>query len=125
MKIFELQAFSNVYKKIKTCTFPIKTTYQLVKLGKKIEEELNFYQETYTNIIKEYGKTDENGEYIFSEDGNSIVIKDGMEALCQEKVRELETFEIDLSDFSFTIDDFANVELTPEELNALMPIIAE
>ena len=125
MKIFELQAFFNVYKKIKDCIFPIKTAYKLVKLGKKIEEELSFYQETYTNIIKEYGKTDENGEYIFSEDGNSIVIKDGMEEKCQEKVRELETFEIDLSDFSFTIDDFANIELTPEELSVLMPIITD
>lgn len=125
MKIQELQAFSNVYKKIKTCTFPIKTTYQLVKLGKKIEEDLNFYQETYTNIIKDYGQVDENGEYIFSEDGSSIIIIEGKQEECQEKVRELENFEIDLSEFTFSIDDFSNVELTPEELNALLPIISE
>lgn len=125
MKIQDILNFINIYDRIKTHTFPVKTAYKLLKLQKEIAEELAIYKEAYSSIIKEYGKLDEQGQLCYTEDGNSILIKDGCEQECYAKMQELETMDVELSGLSFALEEFDNIELSFEELEALMPFIFE
>lgn len=125
MKMFEVIELSNLYNSIKDNKMPLKTAYKFTTLMRKAEIELKFYQSEFTKIVEEYGQKDEAGQYIFSEDGQSITILPGKEAECNERLLELRNLDVEVGDISFTIDELENFNLTIVELNCLMPLIKE
>lgn len=125
MKMFEVIELSNLYNSIKDNKMPLKTAYKFTTLMRKAEIELKFYQSEFTKIVEEYGQKDETGQYIFSEDGQSITILPGKEGECNERLLELRNLDVEVGDISFTIDELENFNLTIAELNCLMPLIKE
>lgn len=121
MKMYELVELTSLYNSIKDIKLPLKTTYKFSRLMKRAEEEVNFYQEKFNEIIEEYGLK-ENGEYKLTPDKQSIVIIPGKESECMEKMRELKELEIDI-DISFTIEELENLDLTVSQFNYLFPLI--
>lgn len=101
---------------------PTKTAYKFMKLLKAIEEEETFFNDKMREIIFEYGKKDENGQPIFLENGNVEIIE-GREVECNEKVRELESIEVEIPDTKFSIDELEVLELSPRDIYALEPVI--
>ena len=85
MKMYEILDFSKVYNSIKDEKMSIKTAYKLNKLIKKIEEENNFYNIKFHEIIEQYAEKNDQGEYQYI-DENSIKIKEGKEQECYKKV---------------------------------------
>lgn len=125
MKMFEVIELSNLYNSIKDNKMPLKTAYKFTTLMRKAETELKFYQSEFAKIVEEYGQKDEAGQYIFSEDGQSITILPGKEAECNERLLELRNLDVEVDNISFTIDELENFNLTIAELNCLMPLIKE
>ena len=121
MKMYELIELTSLYNSIKDIKLPLKTTYKFSRLMKRAEEEINFYQEKFSEIIEEYG-VKENGEYKFTPDGQSIAIIPGKEIECQGKIKELRELEVDI-DISFTIEELENLDLTVSQFNCLFPLI--
>lgn len=121
MKMYELIELTSLYNSIKDIKLPLKTTYKFSRLMKRAEEEVNFYQEKFNEIIEEYGLK-ENGEYKLTPDKQSIVIIPGKESECMEKMKELKELEIDI-DISFTIEELENLDLTVSQFNCLFPLI--
>ena len=72
-----------------------------------------------------YGEFDENGQIIQIENGNGVKIKSGSEVECAGAIRELENLEVTLPDITFELDEFDNIELTPEEIISIIPFINE
>lgn len=105
-------------------SLPLKGAYKINKIKKAVEKESEFYQEKFQEIVNQYAQKDENGELIFSDDGNQIMIKDGLIEECNKALADLQELEVEIDNYGLTLDDLGeDVECTPEELEALMPFM--
>lgn len=116
MKLIEVTNLKAFYEAVKDQTLPLKTSYKLALLSRNIEQELNFYQTKFREIILEYCEMDENGNPLTTEDGAGIKLRAGTEMECTEKVRELQELEINFPETKFSIDEFEGVNLTIDQL---------
>ena len=124
MKMYEILAVQDFYPSIQNQKLPIKTAYKLTRLGRRIEEELDFYQKEFQHILDDYAQK-ENGQLVYSDDMASIKIMPGKEEECAKKITELRELEVSLDDFKFDIDEFENLNLTISQMSAILPFIAE
>lgn len=125
MKMYEILDLQNLYNSIATIKLPLKTTYKFTKLMRRAEEEINFYQEKFREIVEEYGAKDEDGQYKLSPDGMSVVIIPGKEAECNSKLIELRNLEVEINDIKFTIEELDGLNISISELGCLMPLIED
>lgn len=121
----QIVSFQKFYESIKNTKLPLKTAYKLSKLAAKINSELSFYQQKYSEIISEYGKRDENGNYIYSPDLNSIEIVEGRQEECLQKIKELQNLEVDINEINFSISELDGLNLTVSEMDCLLPFVLE
>ena len=120
----QIIAFRNSGDFFSGTTLPLKGAYKLNKIKKAVEKEGEFYTEKFQEIVEQYAKHDENGQVVFSEDGNQILIKDGMVDECNKALEDLQNLEVQIENYGLTLDDLGeNLECTPDELEALMPFM--
>ena len=120
----QIIAFRNAGDIFGDTALPLKVAYKLNKLKKAIEVEGEFYATKFQEIVDTYAKKDENGNVVFSEDGNQIMIQDDKIAECNQALEDLQTLTVEIDNFNLTIDDFGDdIECTPENLEALMPFL--
>ena len=120
----QLIAFRNNGDFFSNTTLPLKGAYKLNKIKKAIEKESEFYGEKCQESVSTYAKHDDNGNLVYSEDGNQIMIKDGMVEECNKALEDLQNLEVEIENYGLTLEDLGNdIECTPEELEALMPFI--
>ena len=120
----QIIAFRNNGEFFAGASLPLKGAYKLNKIKKAVEKEADFYTEKFQEIVDTYAKKDDNGNLIYSEDGNQIMIKEGMIEECNQALTDLQELEVEVENYGLTLDDLGeNLECTPEELEALMPFI--
>jgi hypothetical protein len=120
----QIIAFRNNGDFFSNTTLPLKGAYKLNKIKKAVEKEGEFYTEKFQEIVEQYAKHDENGQLVFSEDGNQIMIKEGMIEECNKALEDLQNLEVQIETYGLTLDDLGeNLECTPDELEALMPFM--
>ena len=124
MKLYEVLSIQNFYNLIVNATLPIKTTYKLTRLMRRVEEETQFYRNEFAKIVDEYA-VKENGQLVYSEDMTSIKIIEGKEDECSAKISELKNLEIDLSEFKFSIEEFEKLELSVSDMYGILPLITD
>lgn len=121
----QIIAFRNNGDFFANASLPLKVAYKLNKLKKAVEVEGEFYSNKFQEIVDTYAKKDENGNIVFSDDGNQIMIKEGMVDECNQALEDLQSLTVEIDNCNLTIDDFGdNIECTPEELEALMPFLS-
>ena len=91
---------------------------------KQVEEEVNFYQKKFSEIIEEYGEK-ENGEYKLTPDGQSIIIISGKENECNAKIAELHNLEVKFGNIKFKIEELEGLNISIQELSCLIPLIED
>jgi hypothetical protein len=120
----QIIAFRNNGDVFNTTTIPLKGAYKLNKIKKAIEKENEFYIEKFQEIVNTYARKDENGQLVLSEDGNQIMIKDGMVEECNKALVDLQTLEVQIENYGLSLEDLGDdIECTPEELESLMPFM--
>ena len=120
----QIIAFRNNGDFFSNTTLPLKGAYKINKIKKAVEKEGEFYQEKFQEIVEKYAKHDDDDQLVFSEDGNQIMIKDGMVDECNKALEDLQSLEIQIENYGLTLDDLGeDVECTPDELEALMPFM--
>lgn len=124
MKLYEVLLIQNFYNLVQDAKLPIKTTYKLTRLMRRVEEETHFYQTEFAKIVDEYALK-ENGELVYSDDMTSIKIIEGKEDECSAKIVELKNLEIDLSEFKFSIEEFEKLELSINDMYGILPLITD
>lgn len=122
MKLYKVVALQDFFKLVKDKKMPILITYKLAKLAHRAEEEIAFYNQELNKIVQEYSLK-ENGQSVLSEDKSSIIIIPGKEEECSQKISDLQNIEVDLSDFSFSIEDFEHLDLTLAQFDLIFPLI--
>lgn len=101
---------------------PLKGAYKINKIRKAMEKEADFYSTKFQEIIDKYAKKDEEGNVVFSENGEQIIIQEDKIAECNQTLEELQKLEVEVENYNLTIEDLGeNLECTPDELDALMP----
>ena len=120
----QIIAFRNNGDFFANASLPLKVAYKLNKLKKAVEVEGEFYSNKFQEIVDTYAKKDENGNIVFSDDGNQIMVKEDMVDECNQALEDLQSLTVEIDNCNLTIDDFGdNIECTPEELEALMPFL--
>ena len=125
MILSSILSFPNFYNQIRSNPLSFKTAHKLSKLTKAIEEEIGFYREKMTELIEQYAQKDDEGNYIYINDGRDIALKPETMVECQTKIRELETMEVELPNITFSVDEFENTTLTVDELQPILPFIED
>ena len=92
-------------------------------LATEIEKQYNFYTEQIGRLLEQYGEKDKEGKLIHTEDGQGIKLAPDMVEECSVKLDELKDIDITLPDYYFSLDEFDGIELTPTEVNAIIPFI--
>lgn len=101
---------------------PLPVAYKLTKINREAANEAEFYQEKFNAIVDKYSKKDENGNVVFSEDGEQIMIQDDLIPECNKTLEELMNLETEINTYNLKIEDFgADIECTPKEIDALVP----
>lgn len=128
MKMFEILELQALYASIAQVKLPLKTAYKFTRLMKRAEAEMEFYQAKFQEIVSEYGEKDGDGNYKFTEDGQSIVIIPGKEQECNRKLLELRGLDVEINDIKFTLEDFDKLEeldVSISELACIMSLIED
>ena len=125
LKMYQIIDFPSFFEKVKSQKLPFKTSYRLTLLTQEIEKHINFYQEKFRELILEYSKKDENGNPLPTDDGSGVQLVEETMNEAYTKLAELRGLDVELPDVKFGIDDFGEVELSPEEMVVIMPFIEE
>ena len=121
----QIIAFRNAGDIFADYKLPLKVAYKLNKLKKAVEVEGEFYSNKFQEIVDTYAKKDDNGQIVFSDDGNQIMIQDGKIEECNQALEDLQALTVEIDNCNLTIDDFGDdIECTPEDLEALMPFLS-
>jgi hypothetical protein len=125
LKMYQIIDFPVFFEKVRSQKLPFKTSYRLTILTQEIEKHINFYQENFRNLVMEYSLKDENGNPVPTEDGQGVKLAETTMQEAYAKLGELRSLDVELPEHKFSIDDFADVELSPMEMNIILPFIAE
>ena len=123
IKMYSITDFPVFYKKVKSQKLPFKTAYRLTLLAQEVQKHIDFYQESLSNLLIEYGKKDKDGNIVQTEDGQGVILAEETIGEAYEKLAELRELDVELPDTKFSVDDFGSVELSPEEMVVIMPFI--
>ena len=103
---------------------PLPVAYKLNKINNATLKEADFYQDKFNEIVERYAKKDENGDLVFSENGEQIIIKEDLVGECNDALEELLDLEIEIDNLGLTIDAFGdNIECTATEIDAIVPFL--
>lgn len=127
MKILmnQLLSLKDIYEKLKNEPMSIRVAYKLNKIFDGVFKDLVFYQSKVSELLKQYGQVDENGNYVRSEDGLSILLIPEKIEECTKALRELDAIEVEMPDISLTLDELENFKLTLQEMALLESFIVE
>lgn len=105
---------------------PIKTSYKFTKFFNELETEVKFFNESLQKLIEEYGKRDEDGNFIYTDDKQGIKIQDDKFQECMNKINELNNLEVNLTYVpEFTLDELESLNLEMKYIDCLLPYIKE
>ena len=125
LKMYQILDFPSFFTKVRSSKLPFKTSYKLTLLAQEVEKHTAFYQEKFRETLMEYGKKDEQGNLVPTDDGQGIrLIEETMDE-AYAKLTELRDLDVEIPTTKFSPDDFDGIELSPEEMVAIMPFIGE
>lgn len=124
MRIQKILAMEEAIKNLKSKNLPIKTTYRLLKLAEFVATESDNYRNLFRQILDEYAEKNEDGSFVFSEDGTNVILKKDHIKEANEKVSELNQLEVNVP-YTFDLREFENLEISLEDLAPLMDIIVD
>lgn len=124
MRIQKILAMEEAIKNLKSKNLPIKTAYRLLKLAEFVAIESDNYRNLFRQILDEYAEKNEDGSFVFSEDGTNVILKKDHIKEANEKVSELNQLEVDVP-YTFDLKEFENFEISLEDLAPLMDIIVD
>ena len=124
MKLTDTLNFADVYSQVKDQKMPLRLAYKFSKLATRMDEEVQFYRTKFQEIVDQFIEKDEEGKPVVIDNGAALKIIAGKEQECNQAMIELQGLEIDLEQ-PFTIEELENLELTPAQMQVLMPFVKD
>lgn len=123
IQMHEILEFPIFYTKVKSQNLPFKISYKVALLANEIQKHIDFYQESFRDLLIKYSKKDEEGRPIPTEDGQGYLLVEETMQEAYNKLSELRELDIEVPDTKFSPDDFDGVEISPEEMFVIIPFI--
>lgn len=123
LKMYEITDLPAFFNKVKSQKLPFKTAYKVALFSQEVQRHIDFYQESFRNLLNEYGKKDEDGNVMPTEDGQGVILAEETINEAYQKLAELRELDVELPDTKFSVEEFDKIELAPEELISIMPFI--
>ena len=103
--------------------FSVKLALKILKFKKATAAEAEFYAERQRHILSTCAKTDDDGKFIFAENGGILLRPERAEEY-RKQMAELDETETD-AEITLTAHDLEELKLTLEELEAAAEFIEE
>ena len=124
MKLYQLIQIKNTFAPHYEEKISASLSYKIFKLCNSIEQEEKFFNQKRQSIIEEFGKRDDNGQFITNDQG-FIKMIDGKEADAQKALDELVAVDVDINVPTFTLDELSEIKLSVKDMVILTDIITE
>lgn len=118
-----LMAVKPVLQELANTKMPAKKSFQVLRTLKAVDAEYASIEEVQRNMIMNYGKKDDQGEFVLNEEGTGYLIAEEHRAAFAKEMNELATSEIELDCAKLDIEFFDGMDLTPNQLMAIEPFI--
>ena len=123
MKLKELIQLRQILGALANQKMSIKSSYSIARFISQTNDAEVIYNQKIQELINEFGDRDQQNKFKTDENG-SISIKEGKEQECNDKIAEIDNFEIDVPQLTISEKDIDNldskIELTPAELFILL-----
>lgn len=122
VKIMDLVNGTSALQKLAEAQLKAKLAWQVARILKAAEVEIQSFNETRMKLINEYGEKNESGELITDDNGNCKIIPDRLIDFNKE-LNDLISNEVEINAHKIKMDDLENVNFTPSEITLLEPFI--
>lgn len=123
MKLKELIQLRQILGALANQKMSIKSSYSIARFISQTNDAEIIYNQKIQELINEFGDRDQQNKFKTDENG-SISIKEGKEQECNDKIAEIDNFEIDVPQLTISEKDIDNldskIELSPAELFILL-----
>lgn len=123
MKLKELIQLRQILGALANQKMSIKSSYSVARFISQTNDAEVIYNQKIQELINEFGNRDEQGNFKQDENGN-ISIKDGVEQECNDRIAEIDNFEVETPALTIVEKDIDNldskIELSPAELFILL-----
>lgn len=123
VNINTLMSVKSVLQELANTKMPAKKSFQILRTLKIIDAEYASIEEIQQNMLINYGKRDETGNFILNEMGTGYLIDDKNNEVFTKEMKEFLASEIELDCAKITVDFFDGIDLTPNQLLAIEPFI--
>lgn len=127
MKLYELLQLRTVISSriSQNENLPAGLAYKIMKLIKNTQNDVDFYQEKYSDIIQQYAERDDKGQLIQIEDRQGIKIQEDKKDECVQKLFELNNTEVDKINIKFSLAELEPYEFSIADMSVLDEVIKE
>lgn len=122
VKIMDLVNGTSALQKLAEAQLKAKLAWQVARILKAAEAEIQSFNETRMKLINEYGEKNESGELITDDNGNCKIIPNRLIDFNKE-LNDLISNEVEINAHKIKMDDLENVNFTPGEITLLEPFI--
>ena len=122
VKISDIVNSTETLQKLAQKDFKAKLAWQIARLLKQAEAEVQEFNTTRMTLINKYGDKDEAGQLITDERGNCKISPENMELFSTE-LNDLIQNEIELNANPLKISDLEELDFTPSDMAMLEPFI--
>lgn len=122
LKISNIINGTPALQKLASTELKAKLAWQVGRILKAAEEEMQSFNEARLNLIKKYGDKDSNGELITDEKGNCTIPNTASETFSNE-LNELINADVEINANKISISSIEDKEFTPTEMAQLEAFI--
>lgn len=102
-----------------------RAAFNVAKMLKQLEDELNLFNETRTKLIQQYADKDENGELKINPDTNEYMFSDENMSKFVEEINGVLNGEIEVNANKLRLEDLEDSDFTPVQMMALEAFVEE
>lgn len=122
VKISDLLNSVETLQKLSKKDFKAKLAWQVARLLKSAEAEIQAFNETRMNLINKFGEKDENNELITDEKGNCKIPNENVDTFTNE-LNELLDNEVEINANKIKMEQLEEIDFTPSDMATLEPFI--
>lgn len=125
LKMYQVMGFIKMVDSLSDKKIPLTVAYKLAKLRAKMLDDMTFYQKRVGQCVELYAERDENNNVVINEETKNIKIQKAKLKEFNEKLAELDEMEVEVPCITFTLPELEGLSIGIDEMELLLPFIAE
>lgn len=123
VNINTLMSIKPILQELANIKMPAKQSFKILRTLKAVDAEYASIEEIQRNMVTNYGKKDENGEFMLDPENRGYLIAEEYQDKVAKELEELMVSEIELDCDKINMNMFDNINLSPSQLLAIEPFI--